>query len=84
MIKVLHVVSGTIVEADITKNTLNYLFHVEMKKLERNDKEWERVRRFIDVIDKAKIYASSDHSYYRDLESIRESMCMDEFEFLDG
>jgi hypothetical protein len=81
--KILHVISGTIIEADISKNTFNYLFYLEVDKLHRNDKEWERTRRFIDTMDEYKIRKSSDESYYRDLVDIRKSMCVDEFEILD-
>ncbi|MCI4435603.1 MAG: hypothetical protein JHC33_02160 [Ignisphaera sp.] len=81
--KILHIVSGTIIEADITNNTFNYLFYLPVEKLCRNDKEWERTRRFIDIIDKYKLYDSSDQSYYRDVDAIRKNMCRDEFEILD-
>jgi hypothetical protein len=80
--KILHIVSGTIIEVDITNNTFNYLFYVPVEKLCRNDKEWERTRRFIDIMDKYKLYNSSDQSYYIDIDQIRKTMCMDEFEIL--
>jgi hypothetical protein len=81
--KILHIISGTIIEVNITNNTFNYLFYVPVENLCRNDKEWERTRRFIDIMDRAKVYKSSDISYYRDIEEIRKTMCYDEFEILD-
>jgi hypothetical protein len=81
--KILHIISGTIIEVDITNNTFNYLFYLPVEKLCRNDKEWERTRRFIDIMDRAKVYKSSDQSYYIDVNEIRKTMCRDEFEILD-
>jgi hypothetical protein len=81
--KILHIISGTIIEVNITNNTFNYLFYLPVEKLCRNDKEWERTRRFIDIMDRAKVYKSSDQSYYIDVNEIRKTMCRDEFEILD-
>jgi hypothetical protein len=81
--KILHIVSGTVIEANITNNTLNYLFYLPVKKLCKNYREWERTRRFIDSMERAKVYKSSDQSYYRDVDEIRKTMCRDEFEILD-
>jgi hypothetical protein len=81
--KILHIISGTIIEVDITNNTFNYLFYLPVENLCKNYKEWERTRRFIDSMDKAKVYNSSDQSYYIDVDEIRKTMCMDEFEILD-
>jgi hypothetical protein len=81
--KILHILSGTIIEVNMTNNTFNYLFYVPVEKLGRNDKEWERTRRFIDSMEKAKVYKSSDQSYYIDVDQIRKTMCRDEFEILD-
>ena len=80
--KVLHVISGTIIETGITQNTLDRLFSQSIEEITNSNTGWADVRRFIDAMDKAGVYTSSDKSYYVDLKDIQETMCIDEFELL--